>query len=144
MLLYESVHTSHYVSFYFQQKMSEKSLMRKTALKRHEVARPIHIQRLEAALDIRPFVNQVERILNSDGGSDSDDDSDGKSMVNEMSKGDQDMHGVVTTKQGTYVNLSHLFSQLNIIESLPHKSQFSSVSYDELRCSLYRDDYCIP
>lgn len=96
--------------------MSEKSLMRKTVLKRHEVARPIHIQRLEAALDIRPFVNQVERILNSDGGSDSDDDSDGKSMVNEMSKGDQDMHGVVTTKQGTYVNLSPSFSQLNIIE----------------------------
>lgn len=75
-------------------------MVSKTVLKRHEVARPIHIQRLEAALDIRPFVNQVEKILNSDGGSDSDDDSLGKSMPNEMSKGDKDMHGVVTTKQG--------------------------------------------
>nr|XP_032522250.1 chromatin-remodeling ATPase INO80 isoform X1 [Danaus plexippus plexippus] len=79
--------------------MSEKSLVGKTALKRHEVARPIHIQRLEAALDIRPFVNQVEGILNSDGDSDSEEDSDGKSMANEMSKGDKDMHGVVTTRQ---------------------------------------------
>lgn len=86
--------------FFSEIEMSEKSVVGKTVLKRHEVARPIHIQRLEAALDIRPFVNQVERILNSDGGSDSDDDSDGKSMANEMSKGDKDMHGVVTTKQG--------------------------------------------
>ncbi|CAG4960273.1 unnamed protein product [Colias eurytheme] len=79
--------------------MSEKSMVAKTVLKRHEVARPIHIQRLEAALDIRPFVNQVERILNSDGGSDSGDDSDILSMSNELSKGDKLMHGVVTSKQ---------------------------------------------
>ncbi|XP_026735915.1 chromatin-remodeling ATPase INO80, partial [Trichoplusia ni] len=78
--------------------MSEK-LVGKTVLKRHEVARPVHIQRLEASLDVRPFVSQVERILNSDGASDSDDDSDAKSIGNEMSKGDRMIHGVVTTKQ---------------------------------------------
>ncbi|CAH2095187.1 unnamed protein product [Euphydryas editha] len=96
--------------------MSEKSLVKKTVLKRHEVARPIHIQRLEAALDIRPFVNQVERILNSDGGSDSDDDSDGKSMVNEMSKGDQDMHGVVTTKQERQSDRLRLYNLASVGE----------------------------
>ncbi|XP_073959582.1 LOW QUALITY PROTEIN: chromatin-remodeling ATPase INO80-like [Choristoneura fumiferana] len=79
--------------------MTENCVVGKPSLKRHEVAKPIHLQRLEAALDIRPFVNQVEQILNSDGGSDSDDDSDGKSMGNEMSKGDRVVHGVVTTKQ---------------------------------------------
>lgn len=78
--------------------MSEK-LVGKTVLKRHEVARPVHIQRLEAALDVRPFVGQVESILNSDVASDSDDDSDAKSFGNEMSKGDRMIHGVVTTKQ---------------------------------------------
>lgn len=78
--------------------MSEK-LVGKTVLKRHEVARPVHIQRLEAALDVRPFVGQVESILNSDVASDSEDDSDAKSFGNEMSKGDRMIHGVVTTKQ---------------------------------------------
>lgn len=82
--------------------MSEK-LVGKTVLKRHEVARPVHIQRLEAALDVRPFVCQVERILNSDEASESDDDSDANSLVNEMSKGDRMLHGVVTTKQGIYL-----------------------------------------
>nr|XP_026497492.1 chromatin-remodeling ATPase INO80 isoform X2 [Vanessa tameamea] len=96
--------------------MSEKSMVKKTILKRHEVARPIHIQRLEAALDIRPFVNQVERILNSDGGSDSDDDSDSKSMVNEMSKGDQDMHGVVTTKQERQSDRLRLYNLASVGE----------------------------
>lgn len=102
-----------HTSFVFVVAMSEKSLVGKTALKRHEVARPIHIQRLEAALDIRPFVNQVEGILNSDGDSDSEEDSDGKSMANEMSKGDKDMHGVVTTRQGNLYKLYKVFIQLN-------------------------------
>ncbi|XP_075984610.1 chromatin-remodeling ATPase INO80 isoform X2 [Anticarsia gemmatalis] len=79
--------------------MSDK-LVGKTVLKRHEVARPVHIQRLEAALDVRPFVNQVERILTSDVASGaSEDDSDAKSIGNELSKGDRILHGVVTTKQ---------------------------------------------
>lgn len=75
------------------------NLVAKTVLKPHEVAKPLHIQRLEAALDVRPFVAQVERILNSDGPSDSGDDSDTKSTFNELSKGDRLVHGVVTTKQ---------------------------------------------
>lgn len=79
--------------------MSDKSVVGKTVLKPHEVARPIHMQRLEAALDIRPFVNQVENILNSDGGSDSED-SDAKGFENELTKGDRILHGIVTTKQG--------------------------------------------
>lgn len=89
--------------------MSEK-LVGKTVLKRHEVARPVHIQRLEAALDVRPFVGQVESILNSDVASDSEDDSDAKSFGNEMSKGDRMIHGVVTTKQGEPSIPEHLIS----------------------------------
>lgn len=72
----------------------------KAVLKRSEVAKPVHIQRLEAALDVRAFVSQVEKFLHSDGDSNSDNDSDAKSIGNEMSKGDKIMHGVVTTKQG--------------------------------------------
>lgn len=90
----------HYTSFLGLATMSEKSVAGKTVLKPHEVARPIHLQRLEAALDIRPFVNQVENILNSDDGSCSEDDSDSNILEKEMSRGDKLMHGILTTKQG--------------------------------------------
>lgn len=80
--------------------MNEKAVVGKAVLKRHEVAKPVHIQRVEAALDVRPFVSQVETILKSEVNSDSEDDSDAKSTNNEMSKGDKLVHGVVTTKQG--------------------------------------------
>lgn len=83
--------------------MSDKPMVGKTVLKKHEVARPLHLQRLETALDVRPFINQVEKILNSDGASDSDDDSD-INTSNEMSKGDKLFHGVVTTKQGNWIS----------------------------------------
>ncbi|XP_045779214.1 chromatin-remodeling ATPase INO80 isoform X2 [Maniola jurtina] len=96
--------------------MSEKTLIGKPVLKRHEVARPIHIQRLEAALDVRPFVNQVERILNSDGGSDSDDDSDNRSMAIEMSRGDKNMHGVVTSKQERQSDRLRLYNLASVGE----------------------------
>ncbi|XP_072933681.1 chromatin-remodeling ATPase INO80 [Epargyreus clarus] len=96
--------------------MTEKSVVGKTVLKRHEVAKPLHIQRLEAALDVRPFVDQVERILNSDGGSDSDDDSDTKFMGNEMSKGDKIMHGVVTTKQERQSDRLRLYNLASVGE----------------------------
>lgn len=80
--------------------MTEKSSVTKSGLKKRDVAVPLHIQRLEAALDIRPFVSYVEKFLNSDGGSETDDDSDSQTKENEMSKGDKAVHGVVTTKQG--------------------------------------------
>ncbi|CAG4955092.1 unnamed protein product [Parnassius apollo] len=95
--------------------MSDKSIVGKTVLKRHEVAKPIHIQRLEAALDIRPFVNQVESILNSDGGSDSED-TDTKSIENEMTKGDKMMHGVVTTKQERQSDRLRLYNLASVGE----------------------------
>lgn len=76
-----------------------KTLLGKTPLGNHETAKPAHIQRLESAVDIRPFVTQVEKFLNSDGVTDSDDDSD-KSTVNETAKGDKAIRGVRTTKKG--------------------------------------------
>ncbi|XP_063529749.1 chromatin-remodeling ATPase INO80 isoform X1 [Cydia strobilella] len=96
--------------------MTENCVVGKPSLKRHEVARPVHVQRLEAALEIRPFVNQVEQILNSEGGSDSDDDSDGKSMGNEMSKGDRVVHGVVTTKQERHSDRLRLYNLTSVGE----------------------------
>jgi hypothetical protein len=94
--------------------MTEKTVVGKSVLKRHEVAKPVHIQSLEAALDVRPFVSQVERILNSDDDIESEDDSDAKSIVNEMSKGDRIIHGVVTTKQGQYKQLHVKFLFMNL------------------------------
>lgn len=75
-----------------------KSLLGKPTLKNHEAAKPAHIQRLESAVDIRPFVNQVEKFLNSDGVSDSEDSV--KSISNEPAKGDKSIRGVRTTKKG--------------------------------------------
>ncbi|CAH2054745.1 unnamed protein product, partial [Iphiclides podalirius] len=95
--------------------MSDKSVVGKTVLKPHEVARPIHIQRLEAALDIRPFVNQVENILNSDGGSDSED-SVAKAFENQLTKGDRIMHGIVTTKQERQCDRLRLYNLASVGE----------------------------
>ncbi|XP_060806009.1 chromatin-remodeling ATPase INO80 isoform X2 [Amyelois transitella] len=96
--------------------MTEKSGVGKTSLKRHEVAKPVHIQRLETALDIRPFVSQVEKILSMDDGSESDDDSDTKSIINEMSKGDRIIHGVVTNKQERQSDRLRLYNLASVGE----------------------------
>lgn len=87
---------------YFSDGMTSKTktLLGKTPPRSHETAKPVHIQKLESAVDVRPFVTQVEKFLNSDGISDSDDDSD-KSIVNETAKGDKSIRGVRTTKKGT-------------------------------------------
>ncbi|CAK1545627.1 unnamed protein product [Leptosia nina] len=95
--------------------MTEKSSLGKSVLKRHEVARPVHLQFLEAALDIRPFVNQVEKILNSDGDSDSDD-SEILSIGNEVSKGDKVIDGVVTTKQERLCDRTRLYNFCSVGE----------------------------
>ncbi|CAH0402349.1 unnamed protein product [Chilo suppressalis] len=95
--------------------MTEKTVG-KSVLKRHEVARPVHIQRLEAALDIRPFVSQVERILNSEDETESEDDSDAKSIENEMSKGDRVVHGVVTTRQERQSDRLRLYNLASVGE----------------------------
>ncbi|KAG7309087.1 hypothetical protein JYU34_005000 [Plutella xylostella] len=96
--------------------MAENALVGKTELRRQEVARPLHIQRLEAALDVRPFVSHVEKILNSAGDSGSEDDSDAKSTGNEMSKGDRILHGVVTTKQERQSDRLRLFNLSSVGE----------------------------
>ncbi|KAL0868568.1 hypothetical protein ABMA27_008036 [Loxostege sticticalis] len=96
--------------------MNEKAVVGKSVLKRHEVARPVHIQRLEAALDVRPFVSQVERILNSEDETDSEDDSDARSTSNEMSKGDRLVHGVVTTKQERQSDRLRLYNLASVGE----------------------------
>lgn len=76
-----------------------KTLLGKAPQRNRAIAKPVHVQRLETAVDIRPFVTQVEKILNSDGVSDSDDDSD-KSTPNNTAKGDKSIRGVRTTKKG--------------------------------------------
>lgn len=76
-----------------------KTLLGKPPLRNVETAKPVHIQKLESAVDIRPFVTQVEKFLNSDGITDSDDESD-KSTTTETAKGDKSIRGVRTTKKG--------------------------------------------
>lgn len=75
-----------------------KTLQAKASLQSHDTAKPLHVQRLESAVDIRPFVSQVEKFLNSDV-SDSDDDSD-KSTPNGTAKGDRYIRGVHTARTG--------------------------------------------
>ncbi|XP_063832717.1 chromatin-remodeling ATPase INO80 [Ostrinia nubilalis] len=96
--------------------MNEKAVVGKTVLKRHEVARPVHMQRLEAALDVVPFVSQVERILNSDDDSDSEDDPEFRYITSEMSKGDRLVHGVVTTKQERQSDRLRLYNLASVGE----------------------------
>ncbi|VVC95066.1 unnamed protein product [Leptidea sinapis] len=76
--------------------MSKKSGVLKRVMKKHEVALPIHMQRLEAALEVRPFVDQVEKLLNSDSESVS---SEASEIVSVGKKGDKIIYGVLTTKQ---------------------------------------------
>lgn len=71
-------------------------LIPKTHVRKHELAKPVHIQRLEAALDVRHFISEVEKVLNTDGESDSDD-SDSKEDIYENKRG-LNVLGVGTTK----------------------------------------------
>lgn len=80
--------------------MAEKSIGNKSTLKKHEVAKPLHVQRLEAAMEIRPFVDQVEKLMNSDGSDNDDDDIDITSLGKSQCKDDKKGRKSASTKKG--------------------------------------------
>lgn len=87
--------------------MAEKPNAGLRASKKNELAKPLHIQRLEAALDIGPFMSYMNKVLGKDNSSDSDTTgSDSHLTEEEMCQGDKIIHGVVTTKEGMYYNLT--------------------------------------
>lgn len=82
--------------------MAEKPSAGLRASKKNELAKPLHIQRLEAALDIGPFMSYMNKVLRKDNSSDSDTGSDSHLTEEEMCQGDKIIHGVVTTKEGMF------------------------------------------
>ncbi|KAJ2954687.1 hypothetical protein O0L34_g2984 [Tuta absoluta] len=79
--------------------MSERSVAGKSTLNKHEVAKPLHLRRLEASLDVNSFINECEAIASIPLNTDIEDDPDIIAMENEMSTEDKIIHGVVTSRQ---------------------------------------------
>lgn len=66
-----------------------------------EIAKPIHIQRLEASLDVMPYFSYAKSILTQTlSDSDIDSDSDFQEVPEVLVYGDKLVHEVVTTKEG--------------------------------------------
>ncbi|KAI5644843.1 DNA-binding domain-containing protein [Phthorimaea operculella] len=79
--------------------MSEQSVAGKSTLKKHEVAKPVYLRRLEASLDVTSFINECEAIASIPVNTDIEEDPDIIAMENEMSTEDKIIHGVVTSRQ---------------------------------------------
>lgn len=62
------------------------------------LAKPLSIQRLEASLDINPFVSYAEEILSRPLSSGEDSDSDINTEL--LAPGDKVVNGIVTSKFG--------------------------------------------
>ncbi|GLG99213.1 Putative DNA helicase Ino80 [Gryllus bimaculatus] len=67
-----------------------------------QLAKPLHLRRLERSLDVKPFLSYVENIFNTPLGEDdnsSDSESETQLTENEESKGDKIINGITTTKE---------------------------------------------
>lgn len=62
------------------------------------LAKPLNIQRLEASLDIKPFISYAEDILSRPLSSSEDSDSDINTEL--LAPGDKILNGIVTSKCG--------------------------------------------
>lgn len=65
----------------------------------HRLAQPLHIQRLEASLDMGPFMAYAQNLLLRPLTSSEDSDSDLNAEI--LSPDDKLMNGVVVSKRGT-------------------------------------------
>lgn len=63
------------------------------------LAQPLHIQRLEASLDMGPFMSYAQNLLNRPLTSSDDSDSDLNAEM--LSPDDKIMNGVIVSKRGT-------------------------------------------
>ncbi|CAG2057841.1 unnamed protein product [Timema podura] len=77
-----------------------------------EMAKPLHIQQLENALDVRPFLAYVEHIINTPITDESSSDSDFESRLNEdeLVKGSRIINGIKISKDERRSDRMRLFN----------------------------------
>lgn len=68
-------------------------------------AEPLHIQRLEACLDLGPFMKYAQEILSRPLTSSDDSDSDVNPEI--LGPGDRVMNGVVSSQSGNEISLQY-------------------------------------
>lgn len=86
------------------------------------LAKPLSIQRLEASLDIKPFIAYAEDILSRPLSSSEDSDSD---INTDLAPGDKVLNGIVTSKCGKIYRLDMqivIFLQFSLIFSIDFRS----------------------
>nr|CAD7431166.1 unnamed protein product [Timema monikensis] len=83
-----------------------------------EMAKPLHIQQLENALDVRPFLAYVEQIVNTPITDESSSDSDFESRLNEdeLVKGSRIINGIKISKDERRSDRMRLFNLDSIKE----------------------------
>lgn len=68
-----------------------------------DIAKPIHIQRLESSLDVGPYLSYAKNLLTQSlSDSEDDSDSDFQEVPEDLIYGDKLVHDVVTTKEGNF------------------------------------------
>lgn len=78
-----------------------------------KLAEPLHIQRLEACLDLGPFMKYAQEILSRPLTSSDDSDSDVNPEM--LGAGDRVMNGVVSSQLGnTYLTTTHRLASHSI------------------------------
>nr|CAD7459848.1 unnamed protein product [Timema tahoe] len=89
-----------------------------------EMAKPLHIQQLENALDVRPFLAYVEHIINTPITDESSSDSDFESRLNEdeLVKGSRIINGIKISKDGVTLVLDWLAEDGEIRARIPVRS----------------------
>lgn len=73
-------------------------IMNMNAYRSQQLAKPLGIQRLEASLDLHPFLAYAQDILSRPLSSSEDSDIDDDSEV--LAPGDKILHGILTSKFG--------------------------------------------
>lgn len=90
--------------------MAEKSTTASKAVRKNDIAKPLHLQRLEAALDIRHYMNYMDKIFEKEPSSDGESSSeDSQISDDDLSQGNKIVHGVVTTKEGIFCSIVIVF-----------------------------------
>ncbi|XP_077286695.1 chromatin-remodeling ATPase INO80 isoform X2 [Arctopsyche grandis] len=91
--------------------MAEKPVTVGTTLRKNDIAKPLHLQRLEAALDIRPYMNYMDKIFENESSSENHVSSNESEISDEdLSQGNKIVHGVVTTKEERRSDKSLLYN----------------------------------
>ncbi|XP_063241370.1 chromatin-remodeling ATPase INO80-like isoform X2 [Bacillus rossius redtenbacheri] len=82
-------------------------------VRRGELAKPLHIQHLEKALDVEPFLSYVEQIFNTpltSDGSSSDSEADVQLTEAELARGSRILNGVKTNREERRLDKMRLYN----------------------------------